>query len=37
MRGFIAGICATLVIETVLAVVVVYGAWKYETKGAAKR
>lgn len=36
MRGFIAGVCATLAIEAALVVAVVYGAWKYETKGAAK-
>lgn len=32
MRGFIAGICATLVIETALAVAVVFGAWKYDSQ-----
>lgn len=31
MRGFIAGICATLAIEAVFAATVVYGAWKYDT------
>lgn len=36
MKGFIAGICTTLAIEAAFAVVVVYGAWKYDTKGAAK-
>lgn len=32
MKGFIAGVCATLAIEAALAVAVVYGAWKYETR-----
>lgn len=32
LTNFIAGICATLAIEAALAVVVVYGAWKYDTK-----
>lgn len=32
MKGFIAGVCATLAFETALAVAVVYGAWKYETQ-----
>ena len=32
MKGFIAGVCTTLIIETAIAVAVVYGAWKYDTK-----
>lgn len=32
MRVFIAGVCATLAIEAALAVAVVYGAWKYDTR-----
>lgn len=32
MKGFIAGVCATLAIEAALAVAVVYGAWKYDSQ-----
>lgn len=32
MKGFVAGVCATLAIEMVLAVAVVFGAWKYDSQ-----
>lgn len=32
LTSFIAGVCATLAIEAALAVAVVYGAWKYDTR-----
>lgn len=32
LTSFIAGVCTMLAIEAALAVAVVYGAWKYDTK-----
>lgn len=32
MKGFMKGVFCTLAIEAALAVAVVYGAWKYDTK-----